>query len=331
MRAAVTREPGTLPAITTLPDPEPGPGEVLIQVDAVGLCGTDLKLLDGMIPTVTYPLVQGHEVMGRVAGGEGPTGARVAVYIPQACGDCRWCARGLTNICPRATRMGFERPGGLAEYVVARAENVVAVPAAVTDEMAAVTLDAVLSPYRALKVRGEVGPGDRVVIVGGGGLGLHGVQIAIALGARVAVVDLDPGKLETASRLGAEVGVLAADEGTLGEWAPDGADVVMESSGAPAGFRLATEVVRPGGTVVTCGYKPGSDASSDSMRLAMDELTIRGSKGGTRADADGALALIAEGKVAPLIARTGGLDDVPAFVQDLRAGEQVGRLVVRPR
>ncbi|WP_396910713.1 alcohol dehydrogenase catalytic domain-containing protein [Mycolicibacterium sp.] len=332
MKAVVTPAPGEVPRIMTLPDPTPGAGEVVVRVTAAGLCGTDLKLLDGLIPTVEYPLVQGHEVAGTVVDGAGivPEGQRVSVYILQACGNCRWCANGETNICPGSTRMGFERPGGLAEYVLAKAENVVAVPDSVSDEMAAVTLDAVLSPWRALHVRGEVAKGDRVLIVGAGGLGLYAVQIAKAAGAEVAVVDPDPGKLEAAAELGAALAVAPEDADSVRSWSTDGADLVLESSGVPEGFRTATELVRAGGVVVTCGYRPGSDVAADSMRLAMQEITIRGSKGGNRDDADGAMTAVAGGAVRPLVAQIGGMEDVPAFLGALRSGGQVGRMVVRP-
>ncbi|OLT23150.1 hypothetical protein BJF78_07245 [Pseudonocardia sp. CNS-139] len=88
--------------------------------------------------------------------------------------------------------------------------------------------------------------------------------------------------------------------------------------------------MRPGGTVVTCGYRPGSDVCTDSMRLAMEELTVRGSRGGTRADATAALRAVERGEIQPLIAATGGLDDVPEFFAQLAAGDATGRLVVRP-
>lgn len=331
MKAVVTPAPGEAPRITTVPDPTPGPGEVVIRVTAAGLCGTDLKLLDGLIPTVKYPLIQGHEVAGTIADGAGivPEGQRVAVYILQACGHCRWCAAGETNICPRSTRMGFERPGGLAEYVLAKAENVVAVPDAVSDELAAVALDAVLSPWRALHVKGEVAEGDRVVIVGAGGLGLYAVQIARAAGAEVGVVDPDPEKLVAAAELGATLTVTPEQSHGVWSWSSDGADLVLEASGVPEGLRTATEVVRTGGVVVMCGYRPGSDVAADSMRLTMEEITIRGSKGGNRRDADSAMAAVANGAIRPLIAQVGLLNDAPAFLVALRSGEHIGRMIIR--
>jgi 2-desacetyl-2-hydroxyethyl bacteriochlorophyllide A dehydrogenase len=332
MRAAVTLRAGETPELREVPDPTPGPGEVVVRVRAVGLCGTDLKVMNGAIPTVTFPRIQGHEVAGEIVhGADGvEEGQRVAVHILQPCGTCRWCRMGETTVCPELTRMGFERDGGLAEYVVARAANVIPFSDGLSFDEAAVTMDAVLSPWRALHTKGNVGPGQTVLIVGAGGLGLHAVQIAVAAGATVGVVDLDEARLAQARKLGAELATSPEHRADLDAWAGQGVDLALEASGALPGFRTATELIRPGGTVVTCGYRPGADVSTDSMRLAMDELNIRGSRGGTLADATAALQAVERGEISPLIADSGTLDDLDRFFAQLAAAEALGRLMIHP-
>lgn len=328
----MTLAAGSRPVLQAVPDPVAAADEVVVRVGAVGLCGSDIKVMSGVIPSVRFPVIQGHEVAGVVVQGAGgvEVGTHVGVYIMQSCGKCRWCSSGQENICPETTRMGFERNGGLAEYVVARAANVVTIPESLSLDLAAVTMDAVLTPWRALHGKGQVSAGDRVLIVGAGGLGLHAVQIAVAAGATVAITDLDDRRLEAARRLGAEVAVDPGRRDELAAWAGTGVDIALEASGAPAGFHVAADMVRPGGTIVTCGYRPGAELAFDSMRLAMAEITIRGSRGGSLADARAALAAVERKEIQPLIAGAGTLDDAPDFFAQLASGDAAGRLIVRP-
>lgn len=331
MRAAVLDTYGEDLAIREVPDPLPGPGEVLIRVRAVGLCGSDLKVTGGVIPGLSLPLIPGHEIAGEVAAdGEGlSAGERVSVYALDSCGECRSCRRGEAETCDSATRMGFERDGGLAELLAAPAHNVIPLDPGLSFERAAVSMDAVLTAYRALKVRAGVGEGDTVLIVGAGGLGLHGVQVAAAAGARVAAVDPKESHRELARRVGAEV-AFAPDElaAGLAGWHPEGVDVALEVSGSPAGFREATEALRAGGLLVCSGYRPGEDYAVDSMRLALAQLRIEGNRGGRIEHAREALAAVGRGEIEPLIDSVGGLEEVNELLAKLRGGEVAGRVVV---
>lgn len=331
MHAAVLEAYDRPVVLTEVPDPVPAEGEVLIRVRAVGICGTDVKVTTGLIPNLPLPLIPGHEVAGELLADVGGlrAGQRVAAYIFQPCGVCQWCRRGQQTICATSPRLGFERDGGLAEYLVMRPQDLLPFSDDLDFAQAAVTMDAVLTPWHALRSQGDVREGDTVVIVGAGGLGLHGVQIAAALGARVAVVDVDPGRREFALKLGAEQAVGPEDTPGLASWTGEGADVVLEASGAPAGFRVGMDLVRPGGTVVVCGYKPGSDLPADSMRVALSEITVVGSRSGSVTDARDALRAVEEGRISPLIADTGVLADVPAFLERTRQGGVLGRMVVR--
>ncbi|MEA2293865.1 MAG: hypothetical protein QOE86_1504 [Solirubrobacteraceae bacterium] len=332
MRAAVLHAFAEPLELRDVPDPAPGPGELLVRVRATGLCGTDVKITAGSLPGIELPLICGHEVAGEVVeGGHGfAAGDRVAIYTIDHCGACPPCRRGDTDSCRTAVRIGFERDGGLAQLLRARAANLLPLADGISFEEAAVTMDAVLCPWRALTQRAKVQPGDTVLIVGAGGLGLHAVQIARAAGCRVAVIDPLAAHRETALDLGAEI-ALSPDEVAdgLDGWSEDGVDVAFEASGHPAGFRQGADALRPGGLIVSAGYRPGADYALDSIRLAIEQLRVEGTRGGTVEHARGALAAVERGDVKPLIDEVGTLDDANALLDRLRAGDVTGRVVVR--
>lgn len=330
MTAAVTTTFGTPPELDQVQVPQPGPGEVLVRVRAVGLCGSDLKINRGVIPTVTLPLIQGHEVAGEVAGQAAglADGQRVALYIHRPCGICAWCRRGQTNQCRNDSRLGFERNGGLAEYVIARPQDLVSFGDGLAFESAAVSMDAVLTPWRAVHRRAKVQAGDYVLVVGAGGLGLNAVQIAVAAGAHVGVMDIAAARRDGTLELGAELAVAPEDAAELIEWSDGGVTAALEMSGSPDGFNSALAATRDGGTVVCCGYRPGTDLTVDWTRLTLAEMVLMGSRGGTIDDAREAVAAVERGEIRPLIAKTGSLADAPTFFDELAAGEGLGRLVV---
>jgi D-arabinose 1-dehydrogenase-like Zn-dependent alcohol dehydrogenase len=315
------------------PEPEPADGEILVRVLGAGLCGTDLKLVDGMLPNVSLPMTPGHEIAGEVV--LDPTGvhapdAPVACYFYESCGHCRLCKLGQTTICRSVVRLGIERNGGLGEFVSMPGANAVPLPDGLSFEVAAVAMDSVLTPWRALRGRGALQPGESVVVVGSGGLGLNGVQIASDAAARVAVVDVEQAAREKALELGAELAVAPDDVGLLIEWSEGGADLVLDTSGSDAGFETGIAALRPGGRLVGCGYQPGVKFSFESMRLPLDELTILGSRVGSVQDAADALDAVARGVVIPTVSETIGLEEVNEGLSRLRAGEVVGRLAVNP-
>jgi D-arabinose 1-dehydrogenase-like Zn-dependent alcohol dehydrogenase len=332
MRAAVLEEFRRPLVLREVPDPIAGPGEVLVRVRAVGLCGTDIKITSGVIPGLELPRIPGHEVAGEVlAAGDGfAAGDRVAVYGLDSCGMCAACCRGDTEVCDEAVRIGFERDGGLAELLPVKAKHLIPFGEEISFEQAAVTMDAVLSSYRSLRRRANVGPGDTVLIVGAGGLGLHGVQAALAAGSRVAVVDPIASHRERALQLGAELAVTPEElgAGVIGEFAPDGVDVALEVSGSPDGFRAGAEALRPGGLIIVSGYRPGSDYGLSSFRLALGQLRIEGNRGGRVEHAREALAAVERGEIEPLIDHVEPFDAVNELLDELRAGEVLGRVVV---
>ncbi|MCH7746169.1 MAG: alcohol dehydrogenase catalytic domain-containing protein, partial [Chloroflexi bacterium] len=200
-----------------VPDPRIGPQEVLVRVRANGVCATDLKMMEGLVPTVTLPHVLGHEVAGEIAevgnAVDGlQVGDHVTVYPTWGCGSCDPCRKGVETLCLRAPRTGFEVDGGFAEYMLTRGRNAVKIDASMSFEEAAILPDAVAATYHALAQRARVQIGETVVIVGVGGLGIHAVQIARIMGARVIAADVVADKLQAALDFGADAVINSREE-----------------------------------------------------------------------------------------------------------------------
>jgi propanol-preferring alcohol dehydrogenase len=334
MRAAVLREFGRPLALEEVPDPVAAAGEVVVEVRAVGLCGTDLKIIGGAFADTTLPLVPGHEVAGVVAeAGPGAgvgVGSRVALHVYDACGECAMCAAGRETLCPRSRRLGFDVDGGLARYVRARGRNAFPLADGVDLAAAAVAMDAVISVWRALRVRAGLRPEETVAIAGAGGLGLNAVQVAHAAGARAAVIDPKPDHRQAALDAGAELAVAPEDAAALLDWSGGGVDVGLEASGTRAGFDAVARCLAPAGRLVCNGYRPGVEYGLDSADLALHELTIVGSRNGTRADGRAALEAVERGEIRPLISERLPLPEVNHALERLRAGDVLGRIVIQP-
>lgn len=332
MRAAVLRAYDEPLELCTVPRPELREGEALLQVAAVGLCGTDLKLLSGALDGLNQlPVIPGHEVSGIVVEGGGPEldGKRAACYLYESCGDCRICLGGNPTACRSSVRIGTERDGGLATFMAIKRENLLPFGEGLSFEHAAVTMDAVTAPWSALHGHADLHPGTRLVVVGAGGLGLHGLQIARNAGAEVAVIDPSPGRRERAQALGAELAVAPEAEKDLADWVAEGADVVLESSGVRAGFDAAARLVRPGGRIVCNGYKPGLEYGVDSRSLVLDELEVVGSRLGPRRFAEESLAAVERGDVVPQVSKLMPFEAVNDAFAELAAGSVDGRIVIQ--
>lgn len=332
MRAALLTAVGSPLELTEVPRPVPRPHEVVVAVRAVGICATDLKIAAGLMPTLTLPRVLGHEVAGEVEEGTDAVavGMRVAVRGLLGCGRCPSCAIGNETICSEASYLGLQRDGGFAEYVVVPVESVIPIPDSLSFEAAAVTMDSVLATYRALVTRGGLRPGESVLIVGAGGLGLAAVQVGISVGARVAVVDLDPDHQAAALQAGAEIAVGPEGLEEVRAWSAGGVDLGLETAGARAAFDLLAALMKPGGRIVCNGYQPGREYGIQSLELVTKEISVLGSRNGNHSDALAALHAVADGAIAPLIAEVLPLEQVADAMARLRAGLVVGRIVLRP-
>jgi propanol-preferring alcohol dehydrogenase len=232
MRAAVLEQVGRPLVMRDVPTPRPDPGEVLVRIHASGVCHTDLKIIEGLAPAL--PLIPGHEPVGEIVElGEGVTGlaigARVAVHPFFSCGECPACGRGEQEACVRSfiALAGLGRPGGYAEYMCVPADHVVALPDELSYAEAAPLLCAGLTTYAAFR-NGNLQPGQRVVVVGIGGLGHVAISIAAALGATVYAVTTSPDKAADAERFGATfAGAMPAVLERLS--ADGGADLVLNT------------------------------------------------------------------------------------------------------
>jgi len=316
----------------------PAAGEILVRVAACGVCHTDLHYIDHGTPTFkTPPLVLGHEVSGTVEQlGPGATGVKVGDRVLLAavvtCGRCEACRTGRENICEQSVMLGNNVDGGYAEFVVAPAKDAFVLPKEVPLVEGCVLADAVTTPYHAVVRRARVVPGDWVVVLGCGGVGLNIVQIAAAAGARVVAVDILASKLELAKSLGAEATVDASKESRVDKAVRkitgQGADVALEAIGNPKTQELAVSCVRTGGRVVLVGYSPDT-FPLNSGRVMFRELEIMGSLGCRPVDYPRVIELAASGKIDLKRMVTGRvpLERINEAMDDLRKGVGIRSVV----
>jgi propanol-preferring alcohol dehydrogenase len=295
MRAARFHGVGSPIKIEEVPYPEPGPDEVVVRVAACGVCGSDLHFLEGLPVPGPLPMILGHEPagvverIGKQVRGWAP-GDRVALSIGEGCGTCRTCRSGQPNSCASLQVPGLHMDGAFAEAVRVAAASLVAVPDKVSLGAAAVATDCVASPYHGLTCRGGLGPGERVAIIGVGGLGGQAVALARALKAGMIIaIDTSQTALERASRSGATHAILTAPgkdpAAEILEITDGGADLVVECVGAPDAVALGTQALRPGGRLVLVGVsmEPPRIDLPQAM-FAVRELTVLGSFGSHKKD-----------------------------------------------
>jgi 2-desacetyl-2-hydroxyethyl bacteriochlorophyllide A dehydrogenase len=276
VKAAVIEAPGKV-TVTTVPDPTPGPRQVVVDVAACGLCGTDLHILQGEFAP-TLPVVPGHEFAGEVVGlgsevTELAIGDRVAVDPSLYCNECRYCRVGRNNLCERWAAIGVTVAGGAAEYAVAPVANCVRLPDHVDVQDAALIepLSCAVRGYDVLNSR----MGSHVLIYGTGTMGLMMLELAKRTGASsVDVVDVNPERLATAQKLGCSQAALSAEElGRVGGW-----DVVVDATGNAAAIQDGLGRVAKAGTFLQFGVSDyATTATISPYRIYNQEITITGS------------------------------------------------------
>ncbi len=272
MRAVVVARYGGRLEVMDRPVPRPGAGEVLVRVRASGLCSTDLHLLSGRMLLGVCPALWVMNPPARswswARGSRAGMPETASPSRSMSCaGACRHCLTGQTQRCASMQRIGFERDGGHAEYVAVPAANLVGLPATLAYDAAAILPDAVACMYHSLVGRGKVGIGQKVLILGVGGLGIHGVQIARLAGAEVIATSRRPERLKIAGQYGA-IPVNTATESlkdavremTRGE----GMDLVVDNIGTRASVREGLSLLRPGGKLLVVAYL------DDDVRGAFD-------------------------------------------------------------
>ena len=336
MKAAVLRQFGQPLILEDRPIPVPGPHEVLVKVKASGLCVSDIHIQEGMIGSVRLPYTPGHEMAGVIAEtGEGVTRVRVGDHVVGAidmtCGTCRHCLSGRSNLCRNLVRIGFERDGSHEEYCVIPEDNAFKIDRRVPfDQMTSIT-DAVGCMYNAVKNRAGVRPGDRVLILGTGGLGMNAIQIAKIFGAEVYATSRQQDKLDISLKMGADA-VINTKEQNLHEeilrlTGGEMCDVVIDNIGIRSSVNDSLKLVCAGGKVIVAGYNDPL-FESDFQDVMKYEKEILGIRGMTKKDLAEVIQLVEKGKIVPFIYRTIPFEEINAGLEMLRSGEAKGRVVL---
>ena len=326
MRAWTTGEAAGVLEPVELPVPEPAADEVLVRVEACGVCRTDLHVVDQEIPPHRPRVVPGHQIVGVVAG-VGPgvrrlrAGDRVGVaWLRRTCGACRWCREGRENLCPDSEYTGWDADGGFAEYSTVPEAFAYPLPAEADPAMIAPLLCAGIIGFRALR-RARLPPGGRLGIYGFGSSAHITAQLAIAAGARVFAMTRGEANQELARRLGA----VFAGDATAKPPEPLDAAIVF----APAGelVPVALEATDRGGTVVLAGIHMTTIPPLDYARDLFEERDLRTVTANTRADGAALLRLAERLRLAPSVTRY-PIGAAGTAIADLRAGRSSGSLVL---
>jgi alcohol dehydrogenase, propanol-preferring len=338
MKAAVLHEFKTPLVIEEVPRPAPASGEVLIAVEACGVCHSDLHVADGdwkqFAGIVKKPLILGHEITGRVVE-VGPAvrdlqiADRVGVpWIYWTCGECEFCREGNENLCIRQKITGVTVDGGYAEFVKSPATHALKLPDGIPFAEAAPLFCAGVTVYRALR-QVKISAGQRVAIFGIGGLGHMAVQIARAMGAEVTAIDVSDEKLALAQSLGAASVLNASSTKVAKEMrAKGGVHVALVTSASNAAYDTAFACLRPTGILLAVGL-PANDICFPPILMAAAEVRIQAIAVGTREDLRAVVAMAAAGQVrCQTVARP--LADANAVLEQLRAGQISGRVVLSP-
>jgi len=332
MRAAILKETKGKLEIQDRPIPTPRHGEVLIRVHACGVCHGDLMVRNGDFPFVQLPIVLGHEIAGVVENlGPGvdhpPQGTRVGVpWLYSACGHCKQCIVGDEILCANGQYVGMTRDGGYQQFMLARADYVLPLPEALTFTDAAPLMCAGLTVYSGLRHAGFK-PGDKVAVIGLGGLGEMAVQFASAMGGRVAVISSTRQKDIRAHELGAEKfiheGTDKIDE-ALSRW-DGGADIILQVAPSPASANAALRGLASDGTFVLLAPVP---ISPDPVALVMRRQRIMGSPSGSRKELRAALDLAAARSIRSH-SRRFALDEANGALHELETAHPAGRLILQ--
>ncbi len=340
MRAMVLERFGEPLRLRDVPVPEPDPGEVLVAVAACGLCGSDLEISAGTLTGPKVPLIMGHEPAGTVAAvGSGVTNVRVGDHVVVAlyvtCGHCDYCRTDQDNLCINLVgRPGFELDGAFAEYFKLPARNLFPISPEVPLEQVAAMSDGVATSWHAVRRQARVQPGQTVVVLGVGGLGIHATQITRLSGARTIAVDIVPEKLHLAQRYGADIALDARDENVTAQvlelTGGMGADAVLDFVAEPETVKMGLSMLRRGGGLALVGLAPGKPFMADSVDVVLSEKRIVGSRTSSKQDLVDVIRLVEQGKITPVVSQRYRLEEVNQALDTLRRGEAIGRIVVVP-
>lgn len=315
----------------TLPEPQPGPGEVLVRMRAASLNFVDLAAATGRYPVPRFPVIPVADGAGEVAAlGAGVTEFHVGErVIPHS--KPLWVGGPARAGISGATR-GVVLPGSLAEYVVLPATALVRTPAHLTDAAAATLPIAATTAWRGLRLA-DVRPGSVVVLIGTGGVSVTALLLAKAAGATVIITSSSDEKLERARALGADYTINyrstpAWDEAVLEMTGGNGADLVVETGGTQT-FGRSINAAALGGTVFVIGFVTGMTASADLFAILKKELRVQGVSTGSVADLRDVVRAVAASRIMPVVDKTFGIDETPqAYAYLAQGGQHFGKIVI---
>ncbi len=337
MKALVYRAAGEI-GLEDVAAPQPAADEVLLDIDAAGVCGTDRHIVAGELG-VAPGTIPGHEIAGTIQSvgaevAEWEPGQRVACFGQVTCGVCEPCQRGASNRCQRPAVLGMARAGGFAEQIALPTSCLVRLPDAVASPIGAIASDAIATPMHALWSVGRQSPGETVVVIGAGGLGLHAIQLA-RLGGAACVVAVDPSEAARKAALlaGADAALdPVAEENprkAMRQLAPN-VSLALECVGRSETVELGLSILAPGGRLVIVGVGMAQPKLPPLVRFAGAELSVLGSFGSTPQEIATVLDLIERGRldVSHSVGREVSLAEAPdVFSQPQTAG----RTVILPR
>jgi 6-hydroxycyclohex-1-ene-1-carbonyl-CoA dehydrogenase len=316
-------------------------GKAIIEVVACGVCHTDFGYLEhGVLTVKKPPLILGHEISGIVkeVSEEVTTfkeGDHVIIPAVLSCGYCVNCRTGRENICSNQEMIGNHIDGGFAELIKVPVKDLVHLPSELPLEESCIVSDAISTPYHAVKNRAQVRPGDWVVVIGCGGIGLNVVQNVKVAGGLAIAVDVIPEKLEVAKQLGAVETILAKDlderdvVGRIRKITGGGADIAIEAIGNPNTMKQGFNSLRTGGRLVAVGYSPKRWDGFDIGRVMFREMEVIGSLGCRPVDYPHIIELVKNGSLLlkPLITHRFPLSEINEAFDVMRRGEGI-RIII---
>jgi 2-desacetyl-2-hydroxyethyl bacteriochlorophyllide A dehydrogenase len=308
MRAARFYKVGEPLKADTIPIPKLGPGDVLINMKACGICGSDIHIVyEGVTPTAYSPVTLGHEPSGVIAAlgtevEDWKVGERVIINPFVTCGRCVNCVSGNSQICLSRRVIGIHMEGGLAEFLKVPSKNLVHLPESIPFDQGGIAVDAVATPFHAITNRGALKVGEMVAVFGCGGLGIHGVQIAKVCGASLVIaVDTIDSALERAKKVGADEVINPKREKPVqkikGMTGGIGVDLALEFIGTKETIEQAIGCIRVGGRVVVVGLGPEIISLPPPAAFVRTELSLLGSYGSMTGEVQSVIDLVASGKL----------------------------------
>ena len=349
MKAAQITEPNKPLKISEIDTPTPTGKQVLVKVKAVGVCHSDLHLWEGGYDTgdgfmkvtdrgVKFPVIPGHEVVGTVAEiGDSVEGVNIGddvlVYPWIGCGNCPTCEKGDTNLCEAPQSLGVFQDGGYAEYLLIPDYKFLAKISGIDLEGAASLACSGLTAYTAVKKAISNSP-ENILIVGAGGLGLMGVQIAKALSsAKIICADLTDEKLQKAKEMGADHIVNTKDsmasKNIMSICSEKGVDSIIDFVNAPSTVKLDLSIIRKRGNIVLVGLFGGA-VDLPLVSIPLKAITIQGAYTGNYNDMIELLDLAKRGVIKPIVSKRYSLDEVNTALEDLKNRKVIGRSVINP-